>query len=567
MDATTAALTQDADDTLKAPLMESSEDHQIHDVTQDQQTHDATPPVSPVPFVDSEQAVGSEQDQHTNVVPETSKQRPLKMNHMEMNMRLNTVWPPESQVPSSWSVINGALLFRKLPAEDKLKQMAMDLSKQFARLRAVAQEDGEWEPIEPDSLDLSYHVHFEPEVAGVSELTESLDRVGQEDLDMTKPPWRFHCIPCSDSQGYAAVVVRVHHCIGDGVHLSKLLMHLTVKADGTHVDVNASQQKFEAMMNDGGGAVCRSVRKLGKAIASPAAFVSNGIASMKPLEANSVWQKSADDRRRGKFGGKRCVVFIPPHSLDFVKQCKNKAGVSVNDILMGATSGAIRRYCESQQDPLFNPGSRSNAKFRALVPVSMPKAFPVGHDETDKLTNHWCFCSAKIPVREATPLDRVRSTNHEMGKLKRSMKPFVGLWMINKMSPRLPTATQQKTAKDLFANHSLVFSNIPGPQEPLYVGGERLEGCQLVYYNVIPQIILVSISGQVWMNITVDPDVVTDRDGFVKCYFEELEELGKELGVTAGMFNKSDATVDISPLEQPSPQEVVGSDEVAQSQN
>lgn len=424
--------------------------------------------------------------------------------------------------------------------------MALDLAAGFARLRSIAREDGEWEPIEPDAaIDLSYHVHFEPEVAGLPELAASFDNIGQEDLDLTKPLWRLHCIPCSDSQGYAAIVVRVHHCIGDGVHLSKLLMHLAVKEDGSPVDTNAAQHKFEAMINGGGGA-CRALRKVGKAFASPGAFASNGAASMKPLEAKTVWQRPAEDRRRGRFNGKRCVVLIPPHSLDFVKQCKNKAGVSVNDVLMGVTSGAIRRYCESQQDPLFTPAARSKAKFRALVPVAMPKAFPVGHDEADMLTNHWSFCSAKIPVREATPLNRLKATSREMGKLKTSMKPVVGLWMVNKLTPHLSTTMQQKTAKDLFAKHSLVFSNIPGPQEALYVGGERLQGCQIIYYNVIPQTIIVSMSGQVWMNITVDPDIVADRDCFVKCYFQELEELGRELGVSASVFTEHDTTIDVA---------------------
>merc|ERR1719162_2697302 len=123
------------------------------------------------------------------------------------------------------------------------------------------------------------------------------------------------------------------------------------------------------------------------------------------------------------------------------------------------------------------------------------------------------------------------------------MKPIVGLWMIDQLVPRLPVKLGQQTAKDLFANHSLVFSNVPGPQEALYVGGERLEGVQLVYYNVIPQIILLSISGQIWMNITVDPDLISDRERLVSCYFEELEELGKRLGVTASVFDKGeDAT-------------------------
>jgi hypothetical protein len=313
-------------------------------------------------------------------------------------------------------------------------------------------------------------------------------------------------------------------------------MYLAVKDDGTHVDVNAARRKFEAMLNGGGGAfgACKAV---GKAIATPAAFVSNAIAGKKPLEANSVWQRSAEDRRAGQFAGRRCVVFIPPHSLEFVKQCKAKAGVSVNDILMGATSGAIRRYCESQNDPLFTPETRSGARFRALVPVALPKAFPPGHDEGDMLTNHWCFCSSKLAVGEATPLDRVRYTSHQMDKLKSSMKPVVGVWMVNDMAARMPTKLRQQTAKELFANHGLVFSNIPGPQEALYVGGEKLEGAQIVYYNVIPQVILLSLFGQIWMNITVDPDLISERELFVKCYFKELEELGQKLGVTASLFS------------------------------
>jgi len=451
-------------------------------------------------------------------------------------MRNNSIFPEESALPDAMNVINGTLLVKTLPPLERLHELARSITSRFARLSAVACDDGEWERITPEALDLAYHVHVEEAVDGHAGLAEAIDRIGCAALDTSRPLWRFHGIPCNDPEGYAGIVVRIHHCIGDGVHLSHILMHLTVKADGSHVDTNAARQKFEAMLN-GGSCLSRTCRSFGKACSSGPAFISNTAAAIKPLEANSVWQRSAEDRRAGRWNSKRCVVMVPPHSLAFVKQCKDKAKVTVNDVLMGATAGAIRRYCESRDDPLFTSGLRSKAKFRALVPVALPKQFPPGHDEADMLTNHWCFCSAKLPVREATALDRVQATSREMGKLKRSAKPFVGLWMIDKVVPHLPDKQQRKTGRDLFANHSLVFSNVAGPQEPLYIGGERLEGCQLVYYNAIPQIIVTTIAGKVWMNITVDPDVVSDRERFSKCYFEELEELGQSLGVTESLLD------------------------------
>merc|ERR1719183_772606 len=101
------------------------------------------------------------------------------MNHVEMNMRSDTVWPPECNVPASWAAINGTLLFKRLPSEDQIYKMALDISTRFARLRSVAREDGEWDPLEPTALDLKYHVCFEPAVGGLSELPEAIDRIGR----------------------------------------------------------------------------------------------------------------------------------------------------------------------------------------------------------------------------------------------------------------------------------------------------------------------------------------------------------------------------------------------------
>jgi len=241
------------------------------------------------------------------------------------------------------------------------------------------------------------------------------------------------------------------------------------------------------------------------------------------------------ERTQLAFSGKRHVVLIPTHSLRFVKACKDAAGVSVNDVVMAATAGAVRRYCEAQNDPLFAEGAAKVKNFKALVPVALPMKFDAPQEEVkDVLTNNWCFCSAGMPIGENSPLARVRATCKEMGRLKNSMKPLVGLFQVNVVMPKLPVKEQQKAARDLFSRHGMVFSNIPGPTEQAFFAGQPVEGFQATFLNSIPQVILFSYAGKIFSNMVVDPEVMPDSESFGRYYLEELTELGRELGVKDG---------------------------------
>jgi len=109
------------------------------------------------------------------------------------------------------------------------------------------------------------------------------------------------------------------------------------------------------------------------------------------------------------------------------------------------------------------------------------------------------------------------------------MKPSMGLWMINKVASKLPLSVSQDTARELFSAHSMVFSNVPGPTENLYLCGQEVLGLQSVFFNAIPQFLLISYRERVWMNFVVDPDVITDPESFIECFFDELRDLGKDL--------------------------------------
>lgn len=77
--------------------------------------------------------------------------------------------------------------------------------------------------------------------------------------------------------------------------------------------------------------------------------------------------------------GDRETVIFPTLKLDFIKQIKNSANVTINDVLLGATTGAIKRYCIVKKDPLFDTNSRGYGKvqLRSLLPVAFPGIYIV----------------------------------------------------------------------------------------------------------------------------------------------------------------------------------------------
>jgi len=80
--------------------------------------------------------------------------------------------------------------------------------------------------------------------------------------------------------------------------------------------------------------------------------------------------------------------------LQYVKNCKNAARVSVNDVVFSATSGALRRYCECRGDPAFVSGGRVRA--RALIPVANPDRG--SQHPHDSVANNFGFLSCRMAL-------------------------------------------------------------------------------------------------------------------------------------------------------------------------
>jgi len=431
------------------------------------------------------------------------------------------VWPAECNVPQYSSIINSALFFRHLPAREAVKEDFRRVLLPHLRFTSLAKGDGTWEPT---IVDPEYHFVAESAVADANEARRLIEGLVATDLDHSRPLWRVHLIPVEAEGDLSALLWRMHHCLGDGPLAVSIFAGLARGVDGTPAgetplmrslaDTLAQKQKLCGLAK-----ACRSTAVVADAVMS---FLSKATTPLRPLETETKFSRPRHERRAGSsFGGERRVVCVPPHSLAYVKACQDAAHCALNDIVLSATSGALRRYCQRLGDPAF--GSNRRVRLRALMPMATP------HSPGDDIASNSALVSCRLAVSEAGPLERLERTSAELSRIN-SAKALVSPWQGNRLA-KSSERRRQKLAQDLFSNHSLVFSNVTGPDAPVYIAGEQVEEVQAIFPNFSSQAIALSYNGRVHMSFTVDPGLIEDAGSLADCYLAELRAVGAALGV------------------------------------
>jgi diacylglycerol O-acyltransferase len=150
--------------------------------------------------------------------------------------------------------------------------------------------------------------------------------------------------------------------------------------------------------------------------------------------------------------------------LSRVKTLAAAFGATVNDAVLAICSGALRRYLSAQnalpQRPLI-----------AFVPMSIRKDDSAGG-------NQFAAILANLGTHLADPVDRIRVIKNSVDAAKtryQQMTPeesaafsamVLGPVIFNLFTGMAPS----------WASFNLVISNVPGPREPMYWNGARLEG-------------------------------------------------------------------------------------------
>ncbi len=213
--------------------------------------------------------------------------------------------------------------------------------------------------------------------------------------------------------------------------------------------------------------------------------------------------------------------------LSDIKLLKDATGGTVNDVVMAICAGALREY-------LLRHDALPDAPLRAMVPVSIRTGL-----EEDPWTNRVSAIVAALPTDCDDPLERVIRCRAAMQDAKRQLDlvPADALTQAtDTLSPVVATAAVRLVARlsnrvTLPAN--VVISNVPGPRQPLYFAGAKLD-------SYIP---VSTITNGIGLNITVhsyedrldfglvaDRDLVPDLWDLVDLHVAEIDRLFEATG-------------------------------------
>jgi WS/DGAT/MGAT family acyltransferase len=248
-------------------------------------------------------------------------------------------------------------------------------------------------------------------------------------------------------------------------------------------------------------------------------------------------------RFKGKPSGDKRVAWTHPIPLPEVKAVSHALDCSVNDMLLAAIAGALNGYLRDQGD------ATEGVEVRALVPIDLRKP-----ESEPELGNRFGVLGLELPVGLESPLARLQEVHRRMEALKQSKEPAVTLALLATLG-NMPQTVQDKVFDLLLSRASAVITNVPGPQQPLYLAGSELK--EIMFWVPRPHDIgmgvsILSYNGKVQFGLITDAAQVPDPQAIVARFKPEFEQLlyyvllepwGPEAAVSARPAEGEAATV------------------------
>jgi WS/DGAT/MGAT family acyltransferase len=392
---------------------------------------------------------------------------------------------------------------------------------------------GQWSWVDDEDVDLEHHVRHSalPEPGRVRELLALTSRLHGTLLDRQRPLWEMHVIEGLEGDRFA-VYTKLHHSLMDGISGLRLLQR-TLSPDPDFRDQPTFWEPSlhrKRKSNGGGGGG-------GGLLALPAATL-EGLADfvkLTPTALRIVEQGLRHQETILPLQSPRSMLNVPitgarrfaaqSWSMDTIRAVAKASGATVNDVVLAMSAGALRAY-------MLEQGALPDRDLVAMTPVSLRRE-DSGADTGNSVGTILC----NLATTEADAGERLAKIHASMVQGK---ELFSGLNQLQAtavsaamMLPLVFTMAPGGLGGVTPPPYNLVISNVPGPKEPLYWNGARLQG---IYPLSIPTMYQA-------LNITVTSYTANMEFGLIGCrrsvphlqrllthLDDALEELVKETG-------------------------------------
>lgn len=411
---------------------------------------------------------------------------------------------------------------------------------------------------DPD-FDLDFHIRelALPAPGDDRQLAEQVSRLHARPLDRSRPLWELYLIHGLFG-GRVAVMTKVHHAAVDGVSGGELLsVLLDPHPEGRDVEPVAAQHgeavpgQFELLIRGLLGMAGQPLRALRAAPRTlphldqiPTVRLIPGVGLLAAASARVTRARRGDGgvlerttqhaprtRLNRRIGPHRRFAFTSLPLAD-IKVIKTALGVTVNDVVLALSAGALRRWLAASGDLPPQP-------LLAMVPVSVRTP-----EEAGTFGNRVSAMIVPLPTDEPDARQRVSRVSNVMRSAKDRHRAIPATLMqdANHFIPPALLARASRVVGQLAVRDPLappvnvVVSNVPGSPAPLYLAGARLQAqypVSLIMDGVGLNITVLSYRDALDIGVVGDRDLVPDAWSLIAHAEAELAELHDLVAPTA----------------------------------
>ncbi|MCP4434091.1 MAG: wax ester/triacylglycerol synthase family O-acyltransferase [Actinomycetia bacterium] len=390
--------------------------------------------------------------------------------------------------------------------------------------------------VEDPDLDVDDHlVHRSFDGQPEHHFRTFLDEFCSTPLDRSKPLWEMAWAD-GLADGGTALVAKLHHTMIDGitgVGIMADLLDLTADAPAERGEATkpAPSQPLgvptttETVLEAAADRISDPMRPLRAARRT-------GSSILRTADA-FVTGRGAGEEHAAPFGAPRTRInasLTPRRAVAFgstplreVKELKRSFGVTVNDVVLASVATGLRGFLlehhELPDEPLV-----------AAVPVS------VHNEGGDTSTNQVSNMFVHLPVQLDDPVERLKAVQRSASGAK-SIQGAMGPEMLGDLVDLIPPVvlsfgmsawTRAGIADRTPPAHTLIVSNVPGPDMPMYMAGGEVVG--LYPFGPLMEgsglnVTVLSHNGRLDVGLIACPDLVPGLDGLLADILDAFGEL------------------------------------------
>lgn len=358
-----------------------------------------------------------------------------------------------------------------------------------------------------------------------TQLHALLSRLAGSALDPQRPLWQLIDIPLA--QG-SALLVRVHHALGDGMALLRVLLELSGLEDTApgalrDADQDAASGPNETTVAVSARAAPTPLDELAQRLAAalrPSVPGQSATAAVAALLAEAVSLSTIADESatplKGALSGRRLVASSPALRSAEVRRVARAFDCSSHELLMACFSAALAGWLRARGlDP-------ARIEWRAQVPVNL-------RSEADRteLGNGFGLLTLPLPLAPMNPAARAWELRRRLRELQRSRRGELTRLMFTAVG-LLGQPTRQRALELLAGKASAVLSCMPGPPRVRRLCGQSVD--ELMFW--VPQGAGVGIGVSILnyaevfrVGLMCDQALLPDPDALLAAFAAEWERL------------------------------------------